>query len=389
MWLLEASVRQAIEKAEKAGLTPTTEQEVEFMAQRGGGSEDDTSRILTIAGNNAEISIKGVLTKAPSFFAMIFGGGNTAYPEIISAIAQAEQNPDVDNIRMSVDSPGGSVDGLFDTLDAIQAAKKPITATVHNTAASAAFAIAAQADTIVAANHAVRVGSVGVVASYAVHDEVVTIASTKAPKKAPDVSTPKGVGMVREELDALHDIFVESIASGRSTTVSKVNADFGQGGVVLANEAVKRGMIDSVVGVKLAPVQSASTIKTALVGGGKPEIGSMDRNTLMALHPDVYAAVVKEGVDQERDRVTAHMTMGEASGDMKTASEAIKNGDGMTMTLQATYMTAGRNNADINARQGDADDSSASDNADSSAADADSEAKQVADMVCARIAGGA
>jgi len=58
----------------------------------------------------------------------------------------------------------------------------------------------------------------------------------------------------------------------------------------------------------------------------------------------------------ERDRVGAHLEFGEKSGDMKTALEAIASGEGMTMTLQAKYMTAGMNRADIDARQGETDD---------------------------------
>lgn len=361
MWLLEASVRQAILQAQKAGVMPTVEQQANFEASRlsGGGS---SSRILSVAGSSAEVAVKGVITKTPSFLAMLFGGGNTTYTEIISALAEADSDPEIGDITLAIDSPGGHFDGLFDTLAAIQGTKKPIKAVVSNVGASAAYAIASQADEIVAANRATRVGSVGVVATFQVFENEVSITSTNAPKKRPDVTTEEGKAMVREELDAMHEIFVDAIAEGRDTSVDTVNAEFGQGATLLADEALKRGMIDAIAAPSLKVVKNTSTT-TARSGGNKPEIGSMDLKELKAQHPDVYAAAVQDGVDQERDRVTAHLIMGEKSGAMETASAAIKDGTGMTATLQATYLTAGMNRSDVASRQADDQQANAGDNA--------------------------
>jgi len=260
MWLLEASVRLAMEQAQKAGFTPSAEQQVQFESRFGNGDVSaNDNRLLTIAGDNAEILITGVITKTPSFLAMIFGGGNTTFPEIIAAIAAAEQDDSVSNITFRIDSPGGHFEGLFDTLAAIQAIKKPTKSIISNVGASAAFAIAVQADEVVASNVAARIGSVGVVATFHIDENEISITSTDAPKKRPDVTTEEGKAMVREELDAMHEIFVDAIASGRSTTVKKVNAEFGQGGTVLANEALKRGMIDAIAGQPLTVVKSTKT----------------------------------------------------------------------------------------------------------------------------------
>lgn len=362
MWLLEASVRQAIQQAQKAGFMPSAEQQAQFDARFGSGSVSaNDNRLLMVAGDNAEISIKGVITKSPSFMAMLFGGGNTTYPEIISAIAAAEQDDTVSNITFTIDSPGGHFDGLFDTLAAIQAAKKPTKAVISNVGASAAFAIATQADEVVASNIAARIGSVGVVATFFNDENEISIASTEAPKKRPDITTAEGIAMVREELDAMHEIFVEAIASGRDTTTDKVNADFGQGGTVLANEALKRGMIDAVAAPSLKAVKSTKT--TTANSGNQPETNNMDLKQLQAQHPETFAAAVQQGTTEERDRVSAHLMMGKSSGDMKTACTAIEDGSAMTATLQATYMTAGMNRSDVASRQEDDTSANAGDNA--------------------------
>ncbi len=362
MWLLEASIRQQIEQAQKPGIIPTVEQQIQFEAAHSNLGAETSSRVMVIAGNTAEIAIKGVITKAPSFLAMLFGGGNTTYAEITSALAEAEADADITEIILAIDSPGGSIDGLFDTLAAIEATKTPVKAVVANTAASAAYAIAAQTDEIRASNRAARFGSVGIVATMAVEEDVVRITSTDAPKKAPDVTTEEGRAVVREELDALHEIFVDSIASGRGTTVEKINAEFGQGATLLASEALKRGMIDAVAETSLTVVSSTDSTTTA-TSGTKPEASNMDLNTLKAQHADVYAAAVQEGVNQERDRVGAHLIMGQQSGAIETAIESCKDGSAMTNTLQATYMTAGMNRADVSARDEDEQDADAGDGA--------------------------
>lgn len=332
MWLLEQDARKRMEAAYNRSVT--SEQIGAFEANQSPGASHTV-------GGVAKIHVKGVLTQSRDIFAMLFGGGNTTYSDITEAIRAADNDPAVDSITLEVDSPGGQFAGLFDTLAAMQAAKKPINAEVSGMAASAAYAIASQADTIRATSKASRFGSIGVVATFYTDEGEVSITSTDAPNKRPDVTTEEGKVMVREELDAMHDLFVETIAEGRDVTVKKINETFGRGGTFLADEALKRGMIDSVETAKP---------KTA-VGGQSQEYRSMDLNQLRAQHPSVYEAAVKVGADKERDRIEGHLTMGEASGDTKTAFAAIRDGSEMTASLQAKYMAAGMNRSDVATRQ--------------------------------------
>jgi len=87
----------------------------------------------------------------------------------------------------------------------------------------------------------------------------------------------------------------------------------------------------------------------------KNSMEKLDLRTLRSQHPDLFEAAVQEGVKEERDRVCAHLTMGEQSGDLKTAFGAIRAGDGMTQTLTATYLAAGMNRAEQTARQTETD----------------------------------
>lgn len=351
IWFLIAEVRKALDQARASGIHPSAKQQEEYTASV---LAADTSRVLSIAGSNAEIHVKGVLTNAPDWMAMFFGGGNTTYPEIISAIAEADANPDVEEIIMRFDSGGGSVFGMFEAIDAIRAAQKPVNAVIGTMAASAAFALAAVADTREASSRASVLGSVGTAADIRIREDVVSLSSTEAPKKRPDVTTEEGKAIVVEELDTWHALFVESIAEGIGTTVKKVNADFGRGASVLAEDALKRGMIDSIAPTRLESVKST---KSTTASGGNSEVQNMDIQELKAKHPALYQAAVddgkKLGATEERDRVGAHLELGASSGDMKTALAAVADGSGMTATLTAKYLSAGMNRKDVSNRQED------------------------------------
>lgn len=370
LWLIKEDVAAAMTQALDAGLAPSAEASAEFIAKQEAAASDKP-RNLSQAGDVAEISVHGVLTPTPSLFALIFGGGNTTYPAIQSALAMADADPTVKRAVLDVHSPGGTVDGLFDTLAAIQAFSKPLTVRASQ-ASSAAYAIAAVAGKITAKHAAAEFGSIGVAATVLQVPEIVNITSTNAPKKRPDVSTDEGKAVVREYLDQIHDLFVEAIAAGRSTETATVNEEFGQGAVMLAAQAKKRGMIDVAPKPALRRVRAEDEPATedhphqpiAAAAASTPE-KSMDLNKLKAEHRDLYDAVFElgrvEGESKERDRVTAHLTMGlkasgsELTGAVKTAVDAVKSGAGMTMTIQAEYMTAGMNRADRETNQADAD----------------------------------
>ena len=77
-------------------------------------------------------------------------------------------DPAVKAIVLSIDSPGGTVDGTDNLANAIFAArgKKPIVALGDGTLASAAYWIASGADQIFASDNSAKIGSIGVVATH-------------------------------------------------------------------------------------------------------------------------------------------------------------------------------------------------------------------------------
>lgn len=359
MWSLEKTALNAIKSADRSSFCASADQLVNFEAQQ-------AAQVPSVTGKVATIPVLGVLTPKPDFFASFFGGGNTSYESIQAALINAENDASVTNIVLDVNGPGGTIAGLFETLAVIDSVTKPIEARVSGMAASATFAIVSKADTVVATSKATSFGSVGIVTSIFVEDDVVTITSSEAPNKRPDVTTDEGVEAVRGELDAIHVLFVEEIAEGRGTTAEKVNANFGQGGMFLAEKALERGMIDSISAVK-------STTTATQTGGKSKKASLMDLETLRAQHPELFAQVVsigeQKGVLKERDRVGAFAVAGRESGDMEAALQAIESGDSMTQTMQMKFTMAAVNRNSHSERQ---DDNAGTDRALNNSADSSS-----------------
>jgi ClpP class serine protease len=338
-WLLEQSTLDRMNLAFESGAAAAMAAQHEPQAAAGGAS-----KLLTVAGKKGVINITGVLTNEPDILAEWFGGGNTTYKQIREAVAAAENDDDVSEIVFEVDnSPGGSVAGLFEAMSDIAGTTKPTSTAVHNMAASATYALISQTDKITASNEGARFGSVGVVVDSFISKNLVSVTSTEAPDKRPDLATDEGKAVVQKGkgLDQIHSLMARKIGNGRGKTEAEVNAGFGRGSVMLAAQASKAGMIDK---IKTTAAKSS---------GIKQEATNMDLKELKAKHSDVYDAAVQEGIDQERDRVNAHLKLGSQSGAMETALKAIEDGSGMTMTLQAEYMSAGMKNTEVTSRQED------------------------------------
>jgi ClpP class serine protease len=360
-WLLKNEAVEDAYALRKDLLLHSAEAQTAYAAAKDSGRiKEGADRVSSTRDDGVtEILVEGVLTRDPLACAWFFGEKNTAYSDIIAALDAAKADANVKSVLFKIDSPGGNVDGLFEALAAIQAFGKPM-AVVANMACSAAFAIAAAAGSIQAVNAASMFGSIGVAASLRRDPAVVDIASTEAPDKRPDVSTEEGKAVIVRHLDAIHDLFVGAIADGRGVTADKVNAEFGRGATLLAEEALRRGMIDSVVKVpsrkrvngRAAAADGNETIDAA---DGEESEMAMDMKTLRVQHPELVAQIEQETLTAERDRVGAHLVAGEQSGDMKTAIGAIRDGSTMTQTLMSQYMFAGRNRDDRSARQVESD----------------------------------
>lgn len=230
----------------KAGNRPSLERQHQHRldvaaARRENGGAPPNYRVV---GSTAHIQINGLLTAESDVIAEWFGLANTTYPDIAEAVQRAEADSSVRSVMYQLNSGGGMVDGITLAIDAIDSARK--SSSVVDCSASAAYWLSTRAGiggSITALSKLTAVGSIGVAVDVWSSGFIRQIASTDAPNKRPNVDTDHGVAVIRAELDAIHD---HDVAAARGVSRSKVNTDFGRGGLLLAEAALTAGMIDAI-----------------------------------------------------------------------------------------------------------------------------------------------
>lgn len=343
------------------------------------GDVESSSIIGRTEGSSvATISIIGVLTPdGPSPIARFFGFGGTGYSEIIAAIDELEKDQSITDVTIVTKTPGGTIEGMDLARQAIErlAVVKNVTFENHGLIASAGYylATAEGVKEIVAMSPLDETGSIGIARGGFDYTDAlaregvkrIKIISSNAPNKQADPNTTQGRQVHQDELDAVERVFISKIAIGRNTTEQNVIENFGQGGVFIAQDpdpdkpdALKAGMIDRVIAQTNSGGSNAiggvdeDPEMQAVEGGGQTKgTIKMDLTKLKSEHPSLYAEVVSVGVaqgidtgaTQERERVDAHLTLGEASGDMKYATLCIKEGTGLTAVVTAKHMAASMN----------------------------------------------
>jgi signal peptide peptidase SppA len=223
-------------------------------------------------GASAVLHIRGPISKRPSFMSMFFGGTTTE--ELSAALAEAVADPAVSRIVLNVDSPGGGVDGVPELAAEIYAAraKKPITALVDTTAASAAYWLASQASEILLTPSA-SVGSIGVFAlhvdqSRALEAAGLTPTFIQAGKYKTEGNplqplSDEAKATMQTRVDAFYGMFVRDVARGRGVSVDVVRSEVGEGRMVLAKDAVTRGMADNI-----RTASSPSSTRASVIDAG-------------------------------------------------------------------------------------------------------------------------
>lgn len=365
MWLIDETAGKALADARRTKLSFTADEMTAFERLHPVAGDGEPYN-MTRAGSTIEIRVEGVLTEKPDFWAWWTGAENTTYDSIVRSLAIAATDKAVTEVVLRVNSPGGTVDGLFDALAAIETfrhdSKKKLRV-VASKAQSAAYAIAALAGNITAVGPASMFGSIGTAIDFVVYDhvKVVSITNTDSPEKRPDPETAEGRASIVKFLDAVNELFVDAIARGRGVDVKEVVEGFGRGATFVAGEAKKRGMIDALPKAT-ARREGASADETIPAPAAGPQLEkNMDLATLRAQHPEVYQAAVTEGVNKERARINAHLTMGKVTGKagMELAIKAIQDGTDYTVEMGAQYTAAGIAASQIGARQADSDNAGA------------------------------
>ena len=228
----------------------------------------------TVRDGVAIIPVEGSLFRRANL--MTEFSGATSYDTLARDFTEALENPTVQDVLLHISSPGGEVEGASELAAMIANArgKKKVYAYIGGTGASAAYWIASAADRIVAADTAI-VGSIGVMAGYTVKDarpgeKSYRFISSQSPYKNASPDTDAGATRIQANIDALAQVFIETVARNRNKKPEDAVEWSGQGAVFVAAEALKMGLIDGI-----------GTFESTLEAI-KQERNSMDWNKLTA-----------------------------------------------------------------------------------------------------------
>ncbi len=210
-----------------------------------------TSSALTEYADDDKVAIvvaKGVIlngTQKPG----TIGGESTAY-----LLRQARFNDDVKAVVLRVDSPGGSAfasEVIRQEIELIQAAGKPVVASMGTMAASGGYWISASADKIIASPTTIT-GSIGIFGMLMTLEN--TLGELGIYTDGVGTTDFSGFGVTRPLSDGMSQLmqlsinrgyqdFLELVAEGRNMTVQQVDK-VAQGRVWSGSKAKELGLVD-------------------------------------------------------------------------------------------------------------------------------------------------
>ncbi len=208
----------------------------------------------TVNSGVAIIPVEGVLAKKMNLFTAISGGMSTQM--LVSAVNNALADMSVHSIMLSIDSPGGEVDGTQQIADAIAKATKPTAAWIDGQGCSAAMWIAAQCDSIYAASDTTMVGSIAVLMTHTDRSKAneargvkpthITTGKYKRILSSDAPLSQDGLNYAQSQLDYLHTLFINAVADGRGVDPDVVDTQMADGKTFFAQQAVEIGLIDGI-----------------------------------------------------------------------------------------------------------------------------------------------
>lgn len=273
------------------------------------------------------ISVEGVIGKKMNMFADISGGASSQAAR--SSLALANADPSVHSIIFSVDSPGGTVDGIQTLTDSVRAARstKKIVTLGSGTMASAAYWFGSAAGEVFIAEDTTMVGSIGVVTAH----KDISARETAMGVKTTELSagrykriasqfgplSEEGRQSIQDQLDYMYSLFVGAVAANRGVSEDAVLANMADGRIFIGQQAVSAGLVDGVITMdalieKLNKERGISGRAPTPPRAGparntttKPTGASVDKTQIEAEHPALAAELRADGARQERERIQA------------------------------------------------------------------------------------
>lgn len=180
--------------------------------------------------------------------------GGVSAEEILRTLRDAEKDSSVRAVVLRIDSPGGAAAASQEIADYISRLKKPVVASVGNSAASGAYWIASACDRIVC-NKASSLGSIGVIVTLPNLEELMKKVGVKYiviyKGKYKDLGNPareltaEERKLIEEQLSDIYDQFIDFVSRHRKIKRTEVER-LATGEVFTGSKAVELGLADKI-----------------------------------------------------------------------------------------------------------------------------------------------
>lgn len=223
-----------------------------------------------VVGSDALIEVSGPTSYKPSMWAWYYGG--CSYLGLQARMEAAIKDETVTRLVLVFDTPGGQVTGLAECAAFVKNCGKPTVALVDPQCASAGLYIASQCNRIVSIPSG-EIGSLGTQGTFVSYAEMYKKMGLDIYILRADISPDKnalhpyeplnkaGLKDMQARIDKMGEAFVAAVAEGRKTDRAGVLANFGQGRMLDADEALKVGLIDEIGTMKSVLAESVSVAK--------------------------------------------------------------------------------------------------------------------------------
>ncbi len=297
----------------------------EIAAATGGraGADDKHSFEITADGT-AIIPVSGVIAK---YSRMVNGASQprgTSLEQLSKQLNEARTDARVGRIFLLIESPGGSVAGLFDFADQVYAAsfEKPVVAFADDMAASAAYLIGSQAGAFYG-NATAAIGSIGVYTLFVDSSRraaqmglkfIIVRSGDNKGVGSPGVEvSDENIAAIQERIDGLYQMFLSAVLRGRSAAGLSAEGlgALADGRVYLAAEAAAGKLIDGVMSLSEALAAEAPAVRdgeyTAAEAAEQIEDANVvetERDVVMT-QKETEAGGVEAAIAAERQRTSA------------------------------------------------------------------------------------
>ena len=237
-------------------------------------------------------------------------------PDMLSYLREKIESSSQSKVFLEVNSPGGYVTGVDNFSNFLRNCDKEVFTYVDGLCCSAMYWIAS-ATSFVGASTTSYVGSIGVIAT--VYDDSkflenmgikeFVFVNDDSPDKVLDIGSKKFKEKTIARLNAISELFFEAVAEGRMTTTNDVKSGYGRGDVFLADESLKRGMIDGIISRE--EFVKKFIIEESFMKKGEKQVAKTDKEvsvdfievdkSKVEIDADVLIKAISESVDKAVD----------------------------------------------------------------------------------------